>query len=453
MSRICVVGTGYVGLVTGACFAELGHQVTCVDVDKGKVLALAKGVLPFYEPGLETLVLGNMKSRRLGVTSSFREATKKADFIFMCVGTPVVQENRVDLSYLHTAYMEACSALSGNNPVFVNKSTVPPGTADMMSNIMSGQSNGHGPPRVVANPEFLREGHAIADFLHPSRIVIGARNPEAAHSVAELYAGISAPRMITDPVTAELVKYAGNAFLATKVSFINEVASLCEKLGVDVDQVAKGIGLDPRIGSAFLQAGIGYGGSCLPKDIAALTHFFEAYCGGAHLLKATIQVNARQPSRLVQRIKKSLGSLTGAKVAVLGLAFKAGTDDVRCSPAVGLVENLLSEGAEVMVCDPVVWQKASELEMPVEYGGDPYEAAAGCDVVVLATEWEEYKTLDLYRLREVMRGNILADGRNIIDPNLAAKAGFVFLSVGRKTQDANLARHQKAVTLGTSRYE
>ena len=437
MSRICVVGAGYVGLVTGACFAELGHRVACVDIDKGKVIALTRGVMPFYEPGLEALVLENMRRRRLAFTTSFREAVKKADFIFMCVGTPIIYQKRVDLSYLHLAYMKACAALSGNTPVFVNKSTVPPGTADMMGNIMSGQLNGHGPLKVAANPEFLREGHAVEDFLHPSRIVIGARDPEVAGAVEALYANISASRMITDPVTAELVKYAGNAFLATKISFINEIALLCEKLGVDVGQVAQGMGLDPRIGPDFLKAGIGYGGSCLPKDTAALTHFFEAYCRGATLLKATIDVNSRQPWRLVQRIKNALGTLDGARVAVLGLTFKPDTDDVRCSPAVELVKGLLLEGAEVRACDPLAWRQASAIDLRVAGIRDPYEAAAGCDAVALATDWEEYRTLDLHRLKNVMRGHLLADGRNVIDPKLAREAGFLYLGVGRPTPGAD----------------
>jgi UDPglucose 6-dehydrogenase len=433
MSRICVVGAGYVGLVTGACFAELGHRVTVLDIDQEKVIALTKGILPFYEPGLEPLVLANMKSRRLSFATSFPEAMQEADFVFMCVGTPVVYQKRVDLSYLHNAYMKAASALSGNPPLFVNKSTVPPGTADMMSNIMSARLNGHGPLKVAANPEFLREGHAVEDFLHPSRIVIGARSPEVAGAVADLYAGIGGSRMITDPVTAELVKYAGNAFLATKVSFINEIALLCEKLGVDVRDVSRGIGMDPRIGPDFLNAGIGYGGSCLPKDTAALTHFFDAYCDGARLLQATIEVNSRQPERLVRRIKAALGSLKGARVAVLGLTFKPDTDDLRCSPAVELVKGILLEGAEVRACDPLAWRRAAEIDDRVTGTNDPYQAAQGCDAVVLATDWEEYRVLDLNRLREVMRGNVLADGRNAFDPNLVREAGFMALSVGRPT--------------------
>lgn len=448
MSRICVVGAGYVGLVTAACFAKLGNQVTCVDIDKGKIIALTKGILPFYEPGLDALVLENMKARRLRFTTSMRGAVKKAEFVFMCVGTPITSEQQVDLSYLHLAYMKACAALTDNRPIFVNKSTVPPGTADMMSSIMSRLMNGHGPIEVASNPEFLREGHAVDDFLHPGRTVIGARNPDVAESVQELYAGLSGARMVTDPVTAELLKYASNAFLATKISFINEIASLCEKLGVDVGKVAEGMGLDPRIGPDFLKAGIGYGGSCLPKDTAALVKFFDGYCGGARLLKATIEVNSEQPLRLVGRIKKAMGTLDGARVAVLGLTFKPDTDDLRCSSALEVVKSLLAEGAEVRSCDPVAWHKAPALDLPMVCVRDPYEAAAGCDVVVLATEWSEFRTLDLHRLREVMRGNVLADGRNVFDPTLARAAGFLCLSVGKPIQEPETAEDQIALTLG-----
>lgn len=431
MKRICVVGTGYVGLVTGACFAELGHRVSCVDIDQFKVACLSQGEIPFYEPELKEIVHQNMTASRLSVTSSFAEAVKGADFVFMCVGTPPMGNDQVDLSYLHLAYINIKVVLSGKRCIIVNKSTVPPGTSDMMEFILSRQCNGAGSPRVVANPEFLREGNAVYDFMHPSRVVIGANDQAAATAVAELYRPLDCPVLITDPRTAEMIKYVSNAFLATKISFINEIANICDKIGVNVDDVAEGIGLDPRIGKEFLKAGIGYGGSCLPKDTAVLGRLARASGQVPALLNAVIEVNSQQPHYLIERVKGALQTLAGSKLAVLGLSFKAHTDDTRCSPAITLIKALQSQGAEVTAYDPQPLLKTGVLPDQVKCAQDPYEAARGCEAVIVATDWPEFKDLDLPRLKAVMRGHVLADGRNILDPDRVKQAGFLYIGVGR----------------------
>ncbi len=444
MKSICVVGTGYVGLVTGACFAEMGHRVSCIDNDEAKMAALKEGVIPIYEPDLPSLVQRNMEAGRLSVTSSFHEGLKGADFVFITVGTPAVEGNKVDLSYLHLAYMSIGAALNGNHPIIVNKSTIPPGTSDMMEFILSRTYNGKGPLAVVANPEFLREGHAVQDFMHPSRVVVGARDPAAAEAVADLYRPLDCPIVITDTRTAEMVKYTSNAFLAMKVSFINEIASICDKIGVDVTEVARGVGLDPRIGKDFLGAGIGYGGSCLPKDIGVLCQFAQAYGLEPRLLNAVIQVNQQQPRRLVQRLKQALGRLEGTRVGVLGLAFKAGTDDVRFSPALELIRLLQEEGARVSASDPQACRTPRSLPGGVTYLADPYQVALGADAVVLATDWPQYRALDLQRLKSLMRGTVLVDARNALEPEQVRKAGLQYLGMGRGSRSQALGETEEA---------
>jgi len=431
VKNICVVGAGYVGLVTGACFAELGNVVRCVDVDEAKVASLREGAIPIYEPGLDTLVHRNMNARRLSATTSFREALTEADFVFVAVGTPTTIDGQADLSYLRGAYKMIASNLNGTRPVIVNKSTVPPGTSDMMTSMLAGMTNGMEPLSVVSNPEFLREGRAVSDFMNPTRVVIGARDIPAAEAVAKLHRPLGSPILITSPRSAEMIKYASNAFLALKISFINEIAAVCDTAGVDVTEVARGMGMDPRIGADFLNAGIGYGGSCLPKDMAALTSFAEEGGYSPNMLKAAIEVNSQQPKRLVGQVEELLGTLDGAHVAVLGLAFKPGTDDLRYSPAVEIVELLLSKRAEVKACDPRACLTAQALPAGAEYLLDPYLAAQGCDAVILATEWPEYTDLDLVRLKAGMKGDVLADGRNTIGIEKALQAGFVYLGPGR----------------------
>ena len=434
MKTICVVGTGYVGLVSGACFAELGNRVWCVDTDEAKVASLNEGVLPIYEPGLAEIVHRNMEAGRLSVTTSYGEGLKDADFVLVAVGTPNTSEGGVDLRYLRHAYTMIASNLNGKRPVIVNKSTVPPGTADAMEAMVSRLTNGTGPMFVVSNPEFLSEGRAIADFMHPSRVVIGARDPWVGEAVAELYRPLSCPILLTDTRSAEMIKYASNAFLAMKISFINEIADICDGTGVDVTEVARGMGMDPRIGKDFLKAGIGYGGSCFPKDMAVLTALATDQGQVPNLLKATVEVNSGRPRRLVSRVKEVLGTLDGTRIAVLGLTFKPGTDDLRHSSGIQIVTELLAEGAEVKACDPHACRNVRCLPAGPEYMVDPYKAVHGCDAAILATEWPEYTGLDLNQLKAAMTGNGLADGRNIIDPEMATQAGFVYIGVGRGTQ-------------------
>ncbi|MCI0438815.1 MAG: UDP-glucose/GDP-mannose dehydrogenase family protein [Chloroflexi bacterium] len=431
MKNVCVVGTGYVGLVTGACLAELGNRVWCIDIDESKVESLNKGVIPIFEPGLEPMVRENMEAGRLTVTTSYAEGLKEADFVFVAVGTPNTEEGVINLNYLSSAYEMIGANLNGKRPIIVNKSTVPPGTCEMMESRLSRMVNGKGPVHVVSNPEFLREGYAVQDFMHPSRIVIGSSNGQAAEAVAELNRPLDCPIVFTDTRSAEMIKYASNAFLAMKISFINEIAEICDGVGVDVVGVAQGIGLDPRIGRSFLNAGIGYGGSCLPKDVAVLRNV-AAECGfEPAMLNAAAEVNLRQPRRLVEQVSNALGGLEGARIAVLGLTFKPNTDDLRHSAALKILTALLDGGAEVRACDPQAFRNLKALPCKAEYVMDPYQAAEGCDAVILATEWDEYKNIELGRLKAVMRGSVLADGRNVIDPQKAAERGFVYIGMGR----------------------
>lgn len=448
MKRICVVGAGHVGLVTAACLADMGYRVACVDVDKAKVAYIQAGRVPIYEPDLGPMVTRNLNAGRLFATTSLEEGLKDADFAFMCVGTPATADGGADLTDLRKACSRTVAALprarsiivnnvkvskasSRVRPIIVNKSTVPPGTTDMMESLFRQSFNGKGAPAVVANPEFLREGHAVFDFLHPDRVVIGTSDPWAASAVARLYRPLGRPVLVTSARTAEMIKYASNAFLATKVSFINEIACMCEGLGVDVDEVAAGIGLDHRIGGHFLKAGIGYGGSCLPKDVSMLASLAAGLGYRPRLLNAVMETNAQQPLRLVQRLKAALRTLEGTRVAVLGLAFKPDTDDTRFSQAIEVVRALLSEGAKVAVCDPQARLDMEGLRGRVEWVVDPYEAARGCDALVLATDWPEFLRLDLSRLKSVMRGNIVVDGRNALNQHQVWRAGLFYIGVGK----------------------
>lgn len=431
MPRICVIGTGYVGLVTAACFAELGHKVSCVDVDQAKVASLKAGIAPFYEPGLEPILQRHLRSGQLKVTTDTAQGIQKADFVFFCVGTPSTPSGQVDLSYLHLAYMNVKAALGPARPIMVNKSTVPPGTADMMSYLLSDLNHGRPAPAIVSNPEFLREGKAIEDFMQPSRVVVGAKDPAAANKVASLYSALDAPLVMTDTRTAEMIKYVSNAFLATKVSFINEMATLCERLNVNVSDVSNGIGLDPRIAREFLNAGLGYGGSCLPKDTGVLQHIAYANNITPSILTSVIEVNSRQPERLIERIEDAEGSLDGVNVAVLGLAFKPNTDDIRYSPSIELVEQLLRRGAKVRVTDPEAWKNSAvQLQDRVVFEHDPYDAADGAEIVILATEWRQYRQMDLRRLRAVMRGDLFVDGRIARTRAEVTEAGLRYIGVG-----------------------
>jgi UDPglucose 6-dehydrogenase len=437
MKNIYVLGSGYVGLVTGGCFAEMGHQVTCVDIDASKVARLSKGVIPIYEPDLEPLIKKNLEEGRLRFTTSLEDMGGNADFVFMCVGTPARQDNHVDLSYLEAAYQNIGKLLTGNKTIIVNKSSVPPGTTEKMTTLLNGLLNGHGPARVVANPEFLREGHAVSDFMRPNRVVIGSPNEADSRAVAALYEPLKAPVMFTQASTAEMIKFASNAFLATKLTFINELASLCELVGVNVREVARGIGMDPRIGADYLRAGLGYGGSCLPKDTAILSSQFEMAGIEARLLNTVIEVNSSQARRLVERVETRLGTLRGMKVGVLGLAFKSDTDDTRYSPAINVIRELQARGADVTYYDPKATHTASTFEKPVKKALSIEEAVTGADVTVIATEWREFRELDLAWLRNRMSGTVLADGRNLFAGENVRAAGLTYIGVGHEIVTAN----------------
>lgn len=434
MKNICIVGTGYVGLVTGSCFADMGNQVTCVDINEAKVTSLNEGVIPIYEPGLDQVVQRGIKSSALRFTTSIERGAQGADFVFICVGTPSMEGSRPNLSYVYDAYMRLHSVLLKESSVLVVKSTVPPGTATVMQSMWDRIAPAKVMP-VVSNPEFLREGHAVEDFMFPDRVVIGSSDPRSGEALANLYRPLKSPIFITDNSTAEFIKYASNAFLATKVSFINEMSVLCDKLGVDITNVSKGIGMDPRIGKDYLRAGIGYGGSCLPKDVGALSYLARSHGYKPLLLEAVAQVNSQQPWLLVRNIEEALGGgLAGKTIGILGLAFKANTDDTRFSPALEVIKALRTKNIKAIKCyDP---KTADISEGLIEMCQNPYEAAAGCDAVIVATDWQEFKELNFNQLKSAMRGTVLADGRNMLDPIQVRQAGFTYIGVGRGSKDA-----------------
>jgi UDPglucose 6-dehydrogenase len=426
--KLAVIGAGHVGLVTAASFAEMGHEVVCVDIDKDRIAAINRGILPFHEPDLGTLVdLHN--GRGLSFTSSYEDAVLGADFAFLAVATPTTAFGSPDLRFVRSAARAVARVAGHHRPILVNKSTAPVGISETLESILAEEANGL-PLEVVANPEFLREGTAVRDFLFPDRVVIGSARQEAGTSVGELYSDLGCPILYTDIKTAEMVKYASNAFLATKISFINEIAEICEKVGADVRQVAHGMGMDPRIGPDFLAAGIGFGGSCLPKDVRALSHLAAVFGSHPQLLNTVLQINSEQTRRLVTRLRVLLGGLRGARIAILGLSFKPGTDDIRESPAFDLIRLLEFEEATSVGCDPVAIEATRQVFPHLEYEADPYLAAQGCDAVILATDWPAFRTLDLGLLKAVMRRPILADGRNVWEPEEARRLGFIHLGMG-----------------------
>jgi UDPglucose 6-dehydrogenase len=430
--NICVVGTGYVGLVTGAVFADLGNDVVCVDKVRAKIDSLKAGRMPIYEPGLEEMVARNVEDGRLSFTTELPAAVRQSDVIFIAVGTPPRETGETDLSHVEAVAAEIGHAMD-RYKVIVNKSTSPVGTGELVREVIARHQ-----PRpiefdVVSNPEFLREGSAIEDTLRPDRIVIGAANQHAAMRLVELYAPLERPMIITDLPSAEVIKYASNAFLANKISFINAIANVCEASGADVTQVMKGMGLDARIGAAFLQAGLGYGGSCFPKDVDSLIHTAGRLGYDFKLLKAVVDINRERAGRLVEMIRKVLGPLDDKTVAVLGLAFKPNTDDMREAKSLDVVDQLTAAGASVKAYDPVAVDNARALlPSSVTYSASPYEAAQGADAVVLVTEWNEFKYLNLERLRGVLRRRIIFDGRNIWEPERMRRLGFEYYSIGRK---------------------
>ena len=430
--NICVVGTGYVGLVTGAVFADLGNDVICVDKDREKIEGLRRGRMPIYEPGLEEMVNRNVADSRLAFTTDLREGVRKSEIIFIAVGTPAKANGETDLSAVDEVAQGIARAMD-RYKVIVNKSTVPVGTGDLVREIILRNQPTPVEFDVVSNPEFLREGSAIEDTLRPDRIVIGAPTQQVAMTLLELYAQLGRPMIITDVPSAEMIKYASNAFLASKISFINAIANLCELAGADVTQVMKGLGLDPRIGTAFLQPGLGFGGACLPKDVESLIQTAATLGYDFKLLKSVAEINRERAEHLVDGMRKALGPLDDKVIAVLGLAFKPNTDDMREAKSVEVVTLLHEAGATIKAYDPVATENARRLLPPgVTYCTSPYEAADKADALALVTEWNEFKFLNLERLRSVMRRPVIFDGRNLYEPGRMRRVGFEYHSIGRK---------------------
>jgi len=430
MANITVVGVGYVGLVTGACLADLGNQVVCINRSQIKSDNLRQGILPIYEPGLEEIVRRNNEAGRLIYTTDWDQAMADADFVFVAVGTPTGVEGEADLAHVNASAVEIAQRI--HKPVIIiNKSTVPIGTGDWVADIVRDIRGDEVEFWVVSNPEFLREGSGVYDFMHPDRVVLGSTSRQAAERVAELYYPLGGETIITDLRTAEMIKYASNAFLATKISFINEIANVCEALGADVKAVAYGMGTDHRISPHFLGAGIGWGGSCFPKDVKALVHMAELYGVRPEILRAAMHVNYDQRKRLIQKLRDIMGGFRGKTVGLLGLAFKPDTDDMRDAPSISIINMLQHEGATVKAYDPEAQENATRLFQDVVFCDDPYQVAQGADALVLITEWNEFKQLDMARVKSLMRRAVLMDGRNIYDARRMAEMGFVYRGMGR----------------------
>jgi len=432
MSAIAVVGTGYVGLAYAAALADLGHEVIALDVLPSRIAMLEAGRIPFFEPGLEELVQRGAQSGRLRFTTDYRNAVSGADFIFLCVGTPSTRDGDVDMRQVEAAAAEiGVSLRPGQRTVIVNKSTMPVGSGDVVHCIVQRHASPGATFSVVSNPEFLREGSALHDIRHPDRIVLGSDDRETAEAVAALYEPINASVLITERRSAEMVKYAANAFLATKISFINEVAQLCDELGVDVNVVAEGIGLDHRIGQRFLHAGLGFGGSCFPKDVAALARMADEAGLEPRLLRSVLRINEEVRARFIDRAERLLGGLRGRLVGVWGLSFKEDTDDIRDSPALAAIALLHVRGARVQAYDPAAMTNAARAMPELALTDSAYEAAAGADAVLLATPWGEFHQIDLFRVADSMAGDVLLDGRNLYEPRTVADAGLRYLGIGR----------------------
>ena len=432
--RIAMIGTGYVGLVSGACFSDFGHQVVCLDKDAGKIAALENGVMPIYEPGLESLVAHNVRAGRLSFTTDLAKAVAGAEAVFIAVGTPSRRgDGHADLSYVHAAAKEIAGALTGP-AVIITKSTVPVGTGDEVERIIF-EAAPDAEVMVVSNPEFLREGAAITDFKRPDRIVIGIDDERARRVLEEIYRPLNlntAPLLFTGRRTAELIKYTANAFLATKITFINEIADLCEVVGADVQQVSRGIGLDNRIGAKFLHAGPGYGGSCFPKDTLALLKTAEDEQVPLRIVEAVVKVNDARKRLMGRKVIRAMGGdVRGLTVAILGLTFKPNTDDMREAPALSIIQALQDEGAIIRAYDPEGVEQARAMLENVEFSPDPYAAAEGASAIVLVTEWDELRALDLKRMADILADPLFVDLRNVYSPDEARRAGLRYFGVGR----------------------
>jgi UDPglucose 6-dehydrogenase len=431
MKQICVIGVGYVGIVTGACFADLGNRVIALDINEQRIANLKKGIMPIYEPGLQELVKRNVDAGRLSFTTDYAEAVRGTEFAFIAVGTPSGGSGEADLQYVAAA----AKSIAENMTVpliLINKSTVPVGTGDWVADIVKRSQKQPVEFSVVSCPEFLREGSAIGDFLQPHRTVLGSTDKEAANKVAQLHLPLRAPIVITDLRTAEMIKYASNAFLATKISFINEIANICEALGADVKEVAAGMGYDARIGRHFLDAGLGWGGSCFPKDVLALAYMAEEAGLNPRILNTVMDVNYERRKTAVEHVRNMIGdTLKDKTIGLLGLAFKPNTDDMRDAPSIDIAQELNAAGAIVRAYDPVAMDVARGLLPAVEMFKDPYTMANGCDALMVITEWNEFKQLDLEKLKGMLKSAVIYDGRNIYDPATIRALGFTYRAIGR----------------------
>ncbi len=433
--HISIIGSGYVGLVTGACFAELGNHVVCADNDIKKIACLKKGLIPIYEPGLDELIKSNLKKKRLNFTSSIADAVNAGEIIFITVGTPSLENGEADLTGIENVARKIAKNMSGYR-LIVEKSTVPVETGAWVKQTVSAYAGKKHKFDVASNPEFLREGQAINDFMHPDRIVLGVESKKAAELLTALYKPLKAPILITDVKSAELIKHASNSFLATKISFINAVSQVCDKVGADVSKVALGMGLDGRIGKDFLNAGLGYGGSCFPKDVDAFIAISEKLGYEFDLLTAVRNINSRQREFFLEKIKNTLWIIKGKTIAVLGVSFKPNTDDIRSSAAVDIIRAIQKEGAKVRVYDPKAMKKAAgALNKTVTFCNDAYSASKGSDCLLVLTDWDEFKELDFLKIKKLLKRPVILDGRNIYDPQEMRKLGFTYESIGRKSKD------------------
>lgn len=431
MANISVIGTGYVGLVTGVCFADMGNVVACLDINEERINNLKQHIVPFYEPGLEEMIEKNCQANRLSFTTNYPEALEKAEFVFICVGTPPKADGSTDMHQWLSSVDQILESID-HSAIIINKSTLPVGTGQNLLDLLNSKNQNGVSFSVVSNPEFLKEGSAIQDSMKPDRVIIGSDDFQAAEKVAKLYESLDCPIVISDLNTAELTKYASNAYLATRISFINEIANICESVNADISLVTKGMGLDKRIGSRYLNPGLGWGGSCFPKDLKSLIHSATSNSIFPQLLLAVEDVNARQRQLVISKLTESLGALEGKTIAVLGLAFKPETDDIRDAPSLEIIRSLQKQGAKIQTYDPKAVEVAKRLLNNVTFHEDAYKAALKADAILLVTEWQEFKDLDLKKLHDQMSGHLLVDGRNIFDPQKARSAGFIYKGMGRK---------------------
>lgn len=429
--KVAVAGAGYVGLVTAACLAEIGNDVVCVDIDEAKIMQLNSNIIPIYEPGLDGIVAKNRKGGKLSFSTDLKAAIRDSEIIFICVGTPPKENGEADLSHVENVARTIAEVMDSYK-VIVEKSTVPVETGEKVARSIRAYNIHKVDFDVVSNPEFLREGSAVKDFMHPDRIVVGCESERAKGVMQKLYAPLNAPMLFTDIKSAEIIKHASNSFLATKISFINAIANICELSGADVEKVAEGMGLDKRIGRSFLNAGIGYGGFCFPKDAEAFIKIAEKLGYDFRLLKATQEINSFQKKNFVKKIEKALWIVKNKTIGVLGLAFKPDTDDMRFAPSIDIIGELQREGAAIKAYDPQAAEKAKQIFTNIEYCSNPYDAAKDTDALVILTEWNEFKAIDLNKIKSLMKHPLIIDGRNIYDPQEVRKMGFTYISIGRR---------------------